>query len=202
MIDDVVVEPQPPRHIVAVVGLVTDDGGRVLMIDSPRCGWALPGGQVLVHSNLTPPANVILGFHCRATGGHITTRAESLAVEWRDRNSVVTRIAHPAVAARARELTADDDGVRYVGYRLEPFAWSVACASDSVRRHEMRRGRHVWRSRSLGGSIQPSATRCTRSSRCICRSTSRPWRGSRSCTGSNPCRSSRWTSRAFRRWGS
>ena len=157
MIDEVVVaKPLAPLHIVAVVGLVTDDAGRVLMINSPRRGWELPGGQVeegetlpdaltreirketgieaevnrlvLGHSNLAPPAKVILGFHCRATGGHIATSAESLAVEWVDRDSVVMHIAHPAVAKPARELIADTDGVRYVAYGLEPFA--MACRAS------------------------------------------------------------------------
>ena len=140
----------PPRHIVAVVGLVTDDVGRVLMIDSPLRGWELPGGQVeegealphalareireetgieaevdrlaLVHSNLAPPSEIILGFHCHAIGGRITTSAESVAVEWVEQSSVMTRIVHPAVAERARALIADEGGIRYVAYRLEPYA--------------------------------------------------------------------------------
>lgn len=93
------------------------------LLDSPRREWELPGGQVeegealphalareirgetgieadvdrlaLVHSNLAPPSKVILGFHCHAIGGHITTSAESVAVEWVDRNSVLTHIVHP-----------------------------------------------------------------------------------------------------------
>ena len=134
----------PPRHIVAVVGLVCNDIGRVLMIESPRRGWELPGGQVeegeslpvalqreireetgidavvgrlaVLHSNLTAPAKVILGFECRAIGGRIAISAESLAVEWVDRDEVVTRIAHPAIAERARALIASEHGVSYCSY--------------------------------------------------------------------------------------
>jgi len=41
-----------PRHIVAVFGLIRNSAGEVLMIDSPRRGWELPGGQVEEGENL------------------------------------------------------------------------------------------------------------------------------------------------------
>ena len=36
----------PPKHIVAVAGLVRDVRGYVLMAHSPRRDWEFPGGQV------------------------------------------------------------------------------------------------------------------------------------------------------------
>lgn len=36
----------PPKHIVAVAGLVRDARGWVLMVRSPRRDWEFPGGQV------------------------------------------------------------------------------------------------------------------------------------------------------------
>lgn len=41
-----------PTHIVAVGGLVTDGGGKVLLVKSERRGWEFPGGQVEVGESL------------------------------------------------------------------------------------------------------------------------------------------------------
>ena len=137
-------EDSRPVHIVAVVALVRDDGGQVLMIDSPRRGWELPGGQVeegeslpealvrevreetgididvgrlvVVHSNVAPRAKVILGFHCRVIGGEPRCSAESMAVEWVPADQVLERIVHPAVRQRAVDLLANRDDVCYRAY--------------------------------------------------------------------------------------
>ena len=81
---------------------------------------------VVVHSNLTSvrgnPAKVVLGFRCRAVAGEPVTSAESLAVEWVPRESVLTRIRHRAIRVRAEALLADAPGVIYSAYVAEPFA--------------------------------------------------------------------------------
>lgn len=41
-----------PRHVVAVTGVVTDRGGRVLLVKGDRRGWEPPGGQVELGEDL------------------------------------------------------------------------------------------------------------------------------------------------------
>ncbi len=41
-----------PRHIVAVMGLVSDTQGRVLLVKTERRGWEPPGGQVELGEDL------------------------------------------------------------------------------------------------------------------------------------------------------
>ena len=41
-----------PRHVVAVTGIVTDGGGRVLLVKGERRGWEPPGGQVELGEDL------------------------------------------------------------------------------------------------------------------------------------------------------
>lgn len=138
-----------PRHTVAVVALVTNAEGRVLLVEGGRHGWELPGGQVeegeslldalarevreetgvevaverlaAVYSNTTPPSRLVLAFLCRATGGAPTPSEETRAVEWVERDAVLGRLTRPATVDRARELLAFDGSVIYRAYAGEPY---------------------------------------------------------------------------------
>jgi len=131
-----------PRHIVAVFGLIRNSAGEVLMIDSPRRGWELPGGQVEegenliralereieeesgvkagigtlvgVYSRLDPPFMVLFGFMGRYQSGELATSDESHAVEWVKPGNVLARISHPATHDRVQDLLADNG--RYSRY--------------------------------------------------------------------------------------
>lgn len=136
----------PPKHIVAVAGLVTDAGGRVLMIRSPRRDWEFPGGQVEegetltaalkrevweetgitvsvgalagVYSN-TKSTIVMFGFLCEPTGGDLTTSPESLEVAWVERDEALSRIVRPAIRDRMRDLLDFDGRVIYRAYTFD-----------------------------------------------------------------------------------
>ncbi len=42
-----------PTHIVGVGGLITNEEGKILMMNNPKKGWEFPGGQVEVGETLT-----------------------------------------------------------------------------------------------------------------------------------------------------
>ena len=136
----------PPKHIVAVAGLVTNAEGRILMIRGPRRGWEFPGGQVEegesliealgrevfeetgirvevgklvgVYSNLRAHI-VICDFLCALVSGETRTSPESLEVEWVAREDVLARITHPAIYARMKDLLDFEGQVVYRAYACE-----------------------------------------------------------------------------------
>jgi 8-oxo-dGTP diphosphatase len=143
-----------PRHIVATIALVTNAAGEVLLIESARYRWELPGGQVeegeslvegcerevreetgvsvaverlaAVYTNRAAPARVLFAFLCRATGGTARPSAESTAVDWVAREAVLERLTRPATRDRARELLDFDGRVLYRAYEGEPYRAGAA----------------------------------------------------------------------------
>lgn len=140
---------QPPKHIVAVSGLIRSTLGQVLLLESPKRGWEFPGGQVeegesliqaleretleetgivvtvgvlvSVCSNVKPPCKVIFGFMGTDVSGECRTSSESLQVEWVGEKDVLDRITHPAIYDRARDLLNFDGRVIYRVYTTDPY---------------------------------------------------------------------------------
>lgn len=138
-----------PRHIVAVFGLIRNTAGEILMIESPRRGWELPGGQVeegedliqalareifeetgvtavsdrlaAVYSRLNSPFIVLFGFLGQYHSGDLVTSEESLTVEWVKPKQVIDRISHLAIRGRVQDLLADNKQVIYRSYSTNPY---------------------------------------------------------------------------------
>lgn len=139
----------PPKHIVAVNGLIRNSSGQVLMVESPKRGWEFPGGQVeegesliqalqretieesgitvsvgglvSICSNVNSPCKVIFGFLASYVSGECRTSAESLQVEWMDETDLLKRITHPAIYDRACDMLNFDGRVIYRVYTTDPY---------------------------------------------------------------------------------
>ena len=146
--------PIPPKHIVAVAGLVTDPRSkRVILVRSPRRGWEFPGGQVEEGESLTAALGrevreetgievsvgslvgvysntrskiVMFGFLCEWTGeGAPTPSAESLEVEWVRPDEALSRVTHPPLRDRLRDMIEFNGAVIYRSYEFGPVGKSL-----------------------------------------------------------------------------
>ena len=136
----------PPKHIVAVAGLVTNTQGHILMIRSPRRDWEFPGGQVEEGETLTDALQrevyeetgirvsvgklagvysnvkshiVMFDFLCAWIEGEPRTSPESLAVEWVGREEAIARIIRPAIRERMRDMLEFNGQVIYRAYAFD-----------------------------------------------------------------------------------
>jgi 8-oxo-dGTP diphosphatase len=145
----------PPKHIIAIGGLVTDTKDRILMILSPRGDWEFPGGQVeegedliaalkrevLEETGVTVEVGSLVGiypnlqarilnldFLCRAVAGSPTPGTESIRVEWVDRQEATSRILRPVIRDRMRNMLEFCGTVNYRSYSFEANALHAAYA--------------------------------------------------------------------------
>ena len=140
---------QPPMHIVAACALISNDAGEILLINSPRRGWEIPGGQIEVgellidglqreireeagvtahigfltgvYSNIKAPTKVIFTFLGQYISGELTTSPESSEVRWVRRDQALARVTHPALYDRISDSLRFDGQVVYRVYTTDPY---------------------------------------------------------------------------------
>ncbi len=139
-----------PRHIVAVMGVVTDHRDRILLVQSERRGWEPPGGQVErgedlitalereiaeesgcavevgrlvgVYSNVGGLGIVMFTFLCRHVAGEPRGGDECTAAGWFTRTEALGLVTHPAQASKLRDALKANamPGIVYRVYRTIP----------------------------------------------------------------------------------
>ncbi len=139
-----------PTHIVAVMGIVRNSEGQILLVQSPRRGWEPPGGQVengedvlialkrevleesgieietgmlvAMYSNVTSiPTKLMLTFEANAVGGKLRTSDESLDVGWFPAEEAVDKITHPAQKHKLQDALQNSEGIIYRVYGNNPY---------------------------------------------------------------------------------
>lgn len=120
-----------PRHIVAVMGLVRDAQGRILLVKTERRGWEPPGGQVElgegllqalqretleesgcvvevgrlvgVYSNIGAPEKVMFTFVCAYHSGEPAPSPETTEVGWFTVDEALRLVTFPAQRDKLRD---------------------------------------------------------------------------------------------------
>ena len=135
-------------HFVSVAGLVSNDKGEILLINSPRRGWEYPGGMVepgetfqdALIREIKEEAGVdveIIGFiglckniekdvvnidfSCRYIKGELATSNESSEVKWVERENALDMITFPLTRKRLENMLSQSDKVYCFCFKREPF---------------------------------------------------------------------------------
>ena len=136
-------------HLVSCAGLVTNDEGKILLVNSPWRGWEYPGGliepgetfQQALKREIREEAgveveilafigicknlekNIVnIDFSCQYTGGSLTTSEESTEVIWATEEEAFRLITFPLTKKRLQNMLKKDREVHLFGFVREPFA--------------------------------------------------------------------------------
>lgn len=138
-----------PRHIVAVMGVVTNSEGRILLVKTERRGWEPPGGQVELGENLiealqreileesgctvkverligiysvpVSPPRLILAFSCSHLAGKPQPSGETSGAGWFTPEETLQLVTHPPHRARLEDVLGGKEGVVYRSYTTNPY---------------------------------------------------------------------------------
>ena len=133
-------------HLVSVAGLVTNDEGKILLVNSPWRGWEYPGGliepgetfQEALHREIREESGVeveITGFvgicknierdivnidfTCRYVGGELTTSEESTEVIWVTPEQALEMITFPLTKIRLQQMLSESKDARLFCFKRE-----------------------------------------------------------------------------------
>lgn len=137
------------NHKVSVAALVTNDEGKILLVNSPWRGWEYPGGliepgetfQQALHREIREESGieveitgfvgicknvekdiVNIDFTARYVGGALTTSEESTEVGWFTPEEAFQMITFPLTKKRLQNMISGDQEAHMFGFRREPFA--------------------------------------------------------------------------------
>ena len=135
-----------PTHKVSVAALVTNDDGKILLVNSPWRGWEYPGGliepgetfQEALHREIREEAGVeveITGFvgicknvekdivnidfTCRYLSGELTTSEESTEVVWATPEEAFRMITFPLTKKRLQQMLSGSNDARLFCFKRE-----------------------------------------------------------------------------------
>jgi len=135
-------------HFVSVAGLVSNDNGEILLINSPRRGWEYPGGmvepgetfqdalirEIKEESGVDVEITGFIGlcknvekdvvnidFSCRYLSGELTTSSESSEVMWVRKEDVLDMVTFPLTRKRLQNMLSESDKVSCFCFKREPF---------------------------------------------------------------------------------
>ena len=135
-------------HLVSCAGLVTNDEGKILLVNSPWRGWEYPGGliepgetfQQALKREIREEAgveveilsfigicknlekNIVnIDFSCRYIGGSLTTSEESTEVIWATEEEAFRLITFPLTRKRLENMLKKNREVHLFGFIREPF---------------------------------------------------------------------------------
>ena len=136
------------NHKVSVAALVTNDEGKILLVNSPWRGWEYPGGliepgetfQQALRREVREEAGVeieITGFvgicknvgmdivnidfTAKYVGGELTTSEESTEVGWFTAEEAFQMITFPLTEKRLKNMLSGDREAHLFCFRRDPF---------------------------------------------------------------------------------